>query len=312
MEHLISLFPLIAWIEKLLKDRLPFEEIKEAVWDCGSSKAPGPRMVNLLRCEEVLGPLFRKDLFDFRVIPFQIYLGLPIGSNMKSIASWKTLVDRFDQYLLPDSCHVTYLGIIYPTERSVCLCGRLSWTESLIDCISLRVVWILRTFWYFFRDAMLNLITNVLHLEGDIATDMVDCSFSRIGRNGNGIDGFWVLRSNSAGLEYSVEWWWYAAVTAAVVKVSVVVMLVTAVVWWRCRWLRGGSGSEVVLMMVTTVVGRMLWCRRGGVRRWGWCCSGMEMVETKVRVAVVVWRGGGEGRCMAWWWRRRRVGGWIE
>ncbi|GJZ30753.1 hypothetical protein Tco_0575800 [Tanacetum coccineum] len=46
-------------------------------------------------------------------------------------------------------------------------------------------------------------------------------------------------------------------------------------------WLRGGSGSEVVLMMVTAVVGRMLWCRRGGVRRWGWCCSGMEMVETK-------------------------------
>ncbi|GKD23817.1 hypothetical protein Tco_1225520, partial [Tanacetum coccineum] len=27
-------------------------------------------------------------------IPFN-YLGLPIGSNMKSIASWKTLVDRF-------------------------------------------------------------------------------------------------------------------------------------------------------------------------------------------------------------------------
>ncbi|GJT32962.1 hypothetical protein Tco_0923381 [Tanacetum coccineum] len=78
-------------------------------------------------------------------------------------------------------------------------------------------------------------------------------------------------------------------------------MLVTAVGWWRCRWLRGGSGSEVVLMMVTTVVGRMLWCRRGGVQRWGWCCSGMEMVETKVRVAVVVWRGGGEGQCMAWW-----------
>ncbi|GKG27871.1 hypothetical protein Tco_0406198, partial [Tanacetum coccineum] len=63
-----------------------------------------------------------------------------------------------------------------------------------------------------------------------------------------------------------------------VVKVLVVVM-----------WLRGGSGSEVVLMRVTSVVGRMLWCRRGGVRRWGWCCSGMEMVETKVRVAVVVW-----------------------
>ncbi|GKA94966.1 hypothetical protein Tco_0817004, partial [Tanacetum coccineum] len=54
-------------------------------------------------------------------------------------------------------------------------------------------------------------------------------------------------------------------------------------------WLRGGSGSEVVLMMVTAVVGRMLWCRQGGVRRWGWCYSGMEMVETKVRVAVVVW-----------------------
>ncbi|GJW10254.1 hypothetical protein Tco_1576081 [Tanacetum coccineum] len=84
-------------------------------------------------------------------------------------------------------------------------------------------------------------------------------------------------------------------------------MLVTAVVWWRCRWLRGGSGSQVVLMMVTAVVRRMLWCRRGGVRRWGWCCSGMEMVETKVRVAVVVWRGGREGRCMAWWWRRWRV-----
>ncbi|GJW57133.1 hypothetical protein Tco_0103864 [Tanacetum coccineum] len=31
-------------------------------------------------------------------IPFN-YLGLPIGSNMKSIASWKTLVDRFHMRL---------------------------------------------------------------------------------------------------------------------------------------------------------------------------------------------------------------------
>ncbi|GJW18504.1 hypothetical protein Tco_0025940 [Tanacetum coccineum] len=32
-------------------------------------------------------------------VPFN-YLGLPIGSNMKSIASWKTLVDRFHMRLL--------------------------------------------------------------------------------------------------------------------------------------------------------------------------------------------------------------------
>ncbi|GJU10982.1 RNA-directed DNA polymerase, eukaryota, reverse transcriptase zinc-binding domain protein [Tanacetum coccineum] len=53
----------IRWDENSISVTL--EEIKEAVWDCGSSKAPGPD----------------------GDIPFN-YLGLPIGSNMKSIASW--------------------------------------------------------------------------------------------------------------------------------------------------------------------------------------------------------------------------------
>ncbi|GJZ91947.1 60S ribosomal protein L32-1 [Tanacetum coccineum] len=38
----------------------------------------------------------------------------------------------------------------------------------------------------------------------------------------------------------------------------------------------------------------MLWCRRGGVRRWGWCCSGMEMVETKLGRW---WRSDDDGCC---------------
>ncbi|GJV95405.1 hypothetical protein Tco_1546982, partial [Tanacetum coccineum] len=57
-------------------------------------------------------------------------------------------------------------------------------------------------------------------------------------------------------------------------------------------------------------------CVGGSERWWGsWDGDGGDKGEGGgcgvVKVAVV-WRGGGEGRCMAWWWRRRRVGGWIE
>ncbi|GJR30053.1 hypothetical protein Tco_1106285 [Tanacetum coccineum] len=44
-------------------------------------------------------------------IPFN-YLGLPIGSNMKSIASWKTLVDRFHMRLSSWKLIFYRLGVV--------------------------------------------------------------------------------------------------------------------------------------------------------------------------------------------------------
>ncbi|GJW89312.1 RNA-directed DNA polymerase, eukaryota, reverse transcriptase zinc-binding domain protein [Tanacetum coccineum] len=43
-------------------------------------------------------------------IPFN-YLGLPIGSNMKSIASWKTLVDRFHMRLSSWKANLSVIGV---------------------------------------------------------------------------------------------------------------------------------------------------------------------------------------------------------
>ncbi|GJS50770.1 hypothetical protein Tco_0624132 [Tanacetum coccineum] len=42
-------------------------------------------------------------------VPFN-YLGLPIGSNMKSIASWKTLVDRFHMRLNLGNANLLEIG----------------------------------------------------------------------------------------------------------------------------------------------------------------------------------------------------------
>ncbi|GJT56724.1 RNA-directed DNA polymerase, eukaryota, reverse transcriptase zinc-binding domain protein [Tanacetum coccineum] len=47
--------------------------------------------------------------FDGSDVPFN-YLGLPIGSNMKSIASWKTLVDRFHMRLSSWKANICRLG----------------------------------------------------------------------------------------------------------------------------------------------------------------------------------------------------------
>ncbi|GJU56833.1 RNA-directed DNA polymerase, eukaryota, reverse transcriptase zinc-binding domain protein [Tanacetum coccineum] len=58
-------------------------------------------------------------------IPFN-YLGLPIGSNMKSIASWKTLVDRFHMRLSSWKANLLSIG------------GRLTLIKSVLGSLALQ------------------------------------------------------------------------------------------------------------------------------------------------------------------------------
>ncbi|GJS58687.1 putative RNA-directed DNA polymerase, eukaryota, reverse transcriptase zinc-binding domain protein [Tanacetum coccineum] len=58
-------------------------------------------------------------------IPFN-YLGLPIGSNMKSIASWKTLVDRFHMRLSSWKANLLSIG------------GRLTLIKSVLGSLAFQ------------------------------------------------------------------------------------------------------------------------------------------------------------------------------
>ncbi|GKE48725.1 hypothetical protein Tco_1479983 [Tanacetum coccineum] len=69
-----------------LDSMVSLEEIKAAVWDCGSQKAPGPDGFSLC--------LSRSTGCSFSSLPFS-YLGLPIGSNMGRIENWNVLIGRF-------------------------------------------------------------------------------------------------------------------------------------------------------------------------------------------------------------------------
>ncbi|GKG12668.1 hypothetical protein Tco_0346905, partial [Tanacetum coccineum] len=73
------LIPLIAWIEKLLKDRLPLRKLKEAVWDYGSSKAPGPDGYSFAFVKKYWSTI-QKDLYDFVNLFFASCV-MPNGAN---------------------------------------------------------------------------------------------------------------------------------------------------------------------------------------------------------------------------------------
>ncbi|GJV88767.1 hypothetical protein Tco_1532705 [Tanacetum coccineum] len=68
------------------------------------------------------------------------------------------------------------------------------------------------------------------------------------------------------------------------------------------------SGGRMLVVSVAAVP----WSgSRGGgaakmVARWRWCCSGLEMVETKVMVTTV---SGGRGDDRGGWWRGGDEGG---
>ncbi|GKE06678.1 hypothetical protein Tco_1398696, partial [Tanacetum coccineum] len=64
-------------------------------------------------------------------IPFN-YLGLPIGSNMKSIASWKTLVDRFHMRLSSWKANLLSIG------------GRLTLIKSVLGSLGIYYLSIFR------------------------------------------------------------------------------------------------------------------------------------------------------------------------
>ncbi|GKE82192.1 hypothetical protein Tco_1552192, partial [Tanacetum coccineum] len=64
-------------------------------------------------------------------VPFN-YLGLPIGSNMKSIASWKTLVDRFHMRLSSWKANLLSIG------------GRLTLIKSVLGSLGIYYLSIFR------------------------------------------------------------------------------------------------------------------------------------------------------------------------
>ncbi|GKA41365.1 hypothetical protein Tco_0733958 [Tanacetum coccineum] len=64
-------------------------------------------------------------------IPFN-YLGLSIGSNMKSIASWKTLVDRFHMRLSSWKANLLLIG------------GRLTLIKSVLGSLDIYYLSIFR------------------------------------------------------------------------------------------------------------------------------------------------------------------------
>ncbi|XP_071728072.1 uncharacterized protein [Rutidosis leptorrhynchoides] len=104
-------------------------EIKNAVWDCGSSKAPGPddwsalELNRILLILEIFYKVFglrlnvaKSHVFGIGVAKSEVisianvawarvgtfpttYLGMPVGSNMKYISNWDVLINKFQSKL---------------------------------------------------------------------------------------------------------------------------------------------------------------------------------------------------------------------
>ncbi|GKD59503.1 hypothetical protein Tco_1297012, partial [Tanacetum coccineum] len=109
-----------------LERLVTLEEIKEAVWDCGSSKAPGPEGFSFAFVKKYWD-IIQKDLYDF-ISSFFASSELPYGAN----SSFFTLIPKVNNpTLITDFCPISLIGIHYKIIPKI-LANRLS---KMIDKI---------------------------------------------------------------------------------------------------------------------------------------------------------------------------------
>ncbi|GJX98275.1 RNA-directed DNA polymerase, eukaryota, reverse transcriptase zinc-binding domain protein [Tanacetum coccineum] len=100
--------------------QVTLEEIKEAVWDCGSSKAPGPDGYSFAFVKKYWGTI-QKDLYDFVNLFFASCV-MPNGAN----SSFFTLIPKVNNpTLITDFRPISLIGIHYKIIAKI-LANRLS------------------------------------------------------------------------------------------------------------------------------------------------------------------------------------------
>ncbi|GJW74858.1 RNA-directed DNA polymerase, eukaryota, reverse transcriptase zinc-binding domain protein [Tanacetum coccineum] len=103
-----------------LERQVTLEEIKEAVWDCGSSKAPGPDGYSFAFVKKYWGTI-QKDLYDFVNLFFATCV-MPNGAN----SSFFTLIPKVNNpTLITDFRPISLIGIHYKIIAKI-LANRLS------------------------------------------------------------------------------------------------------------------------------------------------------------------------------------------
>ncbi|GJX50612.1 RNA-directed DNA polymerase, eukaryota, reverse transcriptase zinc-binding domain protein [Tanacetum coccineum] len=97
-----------------LKIQVTLEEIKEAVWDCGSSKAPGPDGYSFAFVKKYWGTI-QKDLYDFVNLFFASCV-MPNGAN----SSFFTLIPKVNNpTLITDFRPISLIGLHNAFEEAV-------------------------------------------------------------------------------------------------------------------------------------------------------------------------------------------------
>ncbi|GJU96537.1 putative RNA-directed DNA polymerase, eukaryota, reverse transcriptase zinc-binding domain protein [Tanacetum coccineum] len=103
-----------------LERLMTHEEIKEAVWDCGSSKAPGPDGFSFAFVKKYWD-IIKKDLHDF-INSFFTSCDIPYGAN----SSFFTLIPKVNNHtLITDFRPISLIGIHYKIIAKI-LANRLS------------------------------------------------------------------------------------------------------------------------------------------------------------------------------------------
>ncbi|GJV29338.1 RNA-directed DNA polymerase, eukaryota, reverse transcriptase zinc-binding domain protein [Tanacetum coccineum] len=103
-----------------LKRLVTHEKIKEAVWDCGSSKAPGPDVFSFAFVKKYWD-IIKKDLHDF-INSFFALCDMPYGAN----SSFFTLIPKVNNpTLITDFRPISLIGIHYKIIAKI-LANRLS------------------------------------------------------------------------------------------------------------------------------------------------------------------------------------------
>ncbi|GJU05212.1 RNA-directed DNA polymerase, eukaryota, reverse transcriptase zinc-binding domain protein [Tanacetum coccineum] len=102
------------------------EEIKEAVWDCGSSKAPGPDRFSFAFVKKYWD-IIKKDLHDF-INSFFASCDMPYGAN----SSFFTLIPKVNNPTLITDFHpISLIGIHYKIIAKILA----NWLSKVIDKI---------------------------------------------------------------------------------------------------------------------------------------------------------------------------------